>query len=31
MRPEAYPNLEPVLRRPINWNLIAPEYDNMIK
>jgi hypothetical protein len=30
-RPEAYPNLEPVLRRPINWNLIAPEYDNMIK
>jgi len=30
-RPEAYPNLQPVLRRPINWNLIAPEYDNMIK
>ena len=29
--PEAYPNLQPVLRRPINWNLIAPEYDNMIK
>ena len=30
-RPEAYPNREPVLRRPLNWNLIAPEYDNMIK
>jgi TnpA family transposase len=29
--PEAYPNLQPILRRPINWNLIAPEYDNMIK
>ena len=29
--PAAYPNLQPVLRRPINWNLIAPEYDNMIK
>ena len=29
--PEADPNLQPILRRPINWNLIAPEYDNMIK
>jgi TnpA family transposase len=29
--PEAYPNLQPILRRPINWHLIAPEYDNMIK
>ena len=29
--PEAYPNLQAVLRRPINWNLVAPEYDNMIK
>jgi TnpA family transposase len=29
--PEAYPNLQPILRRPINWNLVAPEYDNMIK
>jgi TnpA family transposase len=29
--PEAYPNLQPVLRRPINWNLVVPEYDNMIK
>jgi TnpA family transposase len=27
----AYPNLQPSLRHPINWNLIAPEYDNMIK
>jgi TnpA family transposase len=26
--PGAYPNLQPVLRRPINWDLIAPEYDN---
>ena len=29
--PEAYPNLQLILRRPIHWNLIAPEYDNMIK
>jgi len=29
--PEAYPNLQSVLRRPINWNLVVPEYDNMIK
>jgi TnpA family transposase len=29
--PEAYPNLQPILRRPINWHLIAPEYDNIIK
>jgi TnpA family transposase len=29
--PEAYANLQPILRRPINWDLIAPEYDNMIK
>src|SRR6266511_2952819 len=29
--PEAYPNLQPVLRRPINWHLVVPEYDNMIK
>lgn len=29
--PEAYPHLQPVLRRPINWDLVAPEYDNMIK
>jgi TnpA family transposase len=29
--PEAYPHLQAVLRRPINWTLITPEYDNMIK
>ena len=29
--PEAYPNLQLVLRRPINWDLITPEYDNMVK
>src|SRR2546426_12430176 len=29
--PEAYPNLQAVLRRPINWNLVAPENGNMIK
>ena len=29
--PEAYPNLQLVLRRPINWDLITPEYDNMAK
>jgi hypothetical protein len=29
--PEAHPHLQPALRRPINWNLIAPEYDNMVK
>jgi len=29
--PEAYPHLQLVLRRPINWHLIAPESDNMVK
>jgi TnpA family transposase len=29
--PEAYPNLPLVLRRPINWALLLPEYDNMVK
>jgi len=29
--PEAYPHLQLVLRRPINWDLIMPEYDNMVK
>ena len=29
--PEAYPPLQLVLRRPINWDVITPEYDNMIK
>jgi TnpA family transposase len=27
--PEAYPHLQPGLRRPMNWHLVAPEYDNM--
>jgi TnpA family transposase len=29
--PAAYPNLQPVLRRPINWDLITSGYDNMVK
>src|SRR6516162_6787464 len=29
--PEAYPHLQPILRRPLNWHLIAPESDNLIK
>src|SRR2546421_10815123 len=29
--PEAYPHLQPVLRRPIHWDRITPEYDNMVK
>lgn len=28
---EAYSNLQPVLRRAINWSLITQEYDNMVK
>lgn len=28
---ESYPNLQPVLTRPINWNLIEQQYDQMIK
>ena len=27
----AYPNLQPVLRRPINWELIRQQYDQMVK
>lgn len=27
----AYPNLQPVLTRPINWELIRNQYDQMIK
>ena len=30
-RPEAFPRLQPVLSRPINWDLIAQQYDPMIK
>jgi TnpA family transposase len=29
--PQAYPNLQPILTRPINWDLIAQNYDEMIK
>ena len=28
---ERYPRLEPVLSRPINWELIRQQYDEMIK
>ena len=28
---EAYPNLQPVLTRPINWDLIRQQYDQMVK
>jgi TnpA family transposase len=30
-QPEAYPHLQPVLSRPIRWDLIAQQYDNMVK
>jgi len=30
-QPGAYPNLGPVLTRPINWELIANQYDEMVK
>ncbi|NNJ12344.1 Tn3 family transposase, partial [Chloroflexales bacterium ZM16-3] len=29
--PEAYPNLQGVLTRPINWELIRQQYDEMVK
>jgi TnpA family transposase len=29
--PEAYPLLDPALTRPIRWDLIAHQYDPMIK
>lgn len=29
--PEAYSNLHPILTRPIKWDLIAAQYDQMIK
>jgi TnpA family transposase len=28
---EAFPNLQPVLTRPINWDLIKQQYDQMVK
>jgi hypothetical protein len=30
-QPEAYSNLQPVLTRPIDWQLIQQQYDQMIK
>ena len=30
-KPEAFPRLQPVLSRPINWDLIAQQYDEMVK
>jgi TnpA family transposase len=30
-QPAAYPNLQPVLTRPINWELIRQEYDQMVR
>ncbi len=29
--PEAYPNLQPVLTRPIKWELMRQQYDEMVK
>lgn len=29
--PEKYPHLQPILTRPINWELIEQQYDEMIK
>ncbi len=29
--PHAYPNLQPILNRPINWQLIKEQYDEMVK
>ena len=28
---DAYPNLEPIMTRPINWDLIRQQYDQMVK
>lgn len=30
-QPDAYPNLQPVLSKPINWDLIRQQYDEMVK
>lgn len=30
-QPEAYENLQPILTRPINWDLIRQQYDQMVK
>jgi TnpA family transposase len=29
--PGAYPNLQPILSRPINWELIEQQYDELVK
>ena len=30
-RPDAYPNLQAILTRPINWELIEQQYDELVK
>ena len=30
-KPDAYPNLQHILTRPINWTLIRQQYDQMVK
>jgi TnpA family transposase len=30
-RPDAYPHLQPVLTKPIDWELIRQQYDQMVK
>ncbi len=30
-QPEVYPNLQPVLTKPIDWELIRQQYDQMVK
>ena len=30
-QPDAYPNLQPILTRPIDWELIRRQYDEMVK
>jgi TnpA family transposase len=30
-KPDAYDNLQPILTRPINWDLIRRQYDQMVK
>ena len=31
VQPDAYPNLQPVLTKPIDWELIRQQYDQMVK
>ncbi len=30
-QPDAYPNLQPILTRPIDWGIIRRQYDEMVK